>query len=101
VSLSLSPSWIPADVAGRLRAAKSGWVTKDMERVVVHGEEKRTQRGNREAAVNRLLKALREAWPEPKERNIREGISDQGKRRRKEDKRKRGEVKKNRGKVDY
>ena len=103
--LDLSPSsstchWIPYDVRQRLmqlqknRMSKEGYLT-------IHVQDHRTQVANRRTAVHRLKEMILEAWPEPKVRKMREGISQKTKDQRKENKRRRSLVKQNRKRVDF
>jgi hypothetical protein len=57
----------------------------------------RTQSRNREICLGKLKEILAEAEVEPKERNMRVGIGEQGKKIRRVIKEKRTEVKKGRG----
>lgn len=90
--------WLPDDVRDRLAEQQSSRLNKSGELVFVC-QEHRTQNRNREEALRKVRSAIEAAMIEPKERNMRTGISEGTKEKRKQDKRQRGEVKRNRGKL--
>lgn len=92
--------WIPYEVRQRLSQREAGRINKEGV-LTLHVQEHRTQVQNRKTAMHKLQEMILQAWPRPKERNLRTGLSNGTKKRRKEDKRKRGEVKKNRGPVGF
>jgi hypothetical protein len=92
--------WIPYEVRQRLQQREAGRINKEGV-LTLHCQEHRTQIQNKKTALHKLQEMILQAWPRPKERNIRTGLSQGTKRRRKEDKRKRGEVKKNRRPVGF
>jgi hypothetical protein len=67
----------------------------------VVAQEYRTQAQNRKAALAKLEKMILEAWPRPKLRKLRNGVSKATKRRNKEFKKQRSEKRTNRGRVDF
>ena len=105
LSLDLSPSsstchWIPYDVRQRLIQQQKNRINKDGY-LTISSQEHRTQSANRKSAVQKLRELILEAWPEPKERKMKEGISQKTKDQRRENKRKRSLVKQSRKRVDY
>jgi hypothetical protein len=95
-----SSHWIPYEVRQRLSQREAGRINKEGV-LTLHVQEHRTQVQNRKTAMHKLQEMILQAWPRPKERKLRTGLSNGTKKRRKEDKRKRGEVKKNRGPVGF
>jgi protein subunit release factor A len=70
--------------------------------IVVTSQESRTQSSNKEDCVEKLQAMIAEAYVEPKERAMWQGLSMQGKSERRSEKRKRGDVKSTRSrKIDY
>ena len=67
-------------------------ITKNGE-LVVSSQESRTQSSNREDCVWKLKTLIAEAYMEPKERKMWEGLSEQGKENRRAEKKKRAAVK--------
>ena len=92
--------WIPYEVRQRLRQQESKRINKEGY-LILHVQEYRTQTQNRKAAIDKLRQMILEAWPRPKERNMRTGISEKTKKQRREDKRKRKLVKESRRRVDF
>jgi hypothetical protein len=91
---------IPYEVRQRLSQREAGRINKEGF-LTLHVQEHRTQIQNKKTAMLKLQEMILQAWPRPKERKLRTGLSNGTKKRRKEDKRKRGEVKKNRGPVGF
>ena len=89
--LQLSSSPWPEAVRSRLRrgATSSG-------EIVLSAERQRTQAANRKEALERLEKLVAAAWYPPKVRRQYEGISNKGKRQRREDKSKVAQKKRDR-----
>lgn len=94
--------WIPEEVKERLREAQGNKISKNGE-VIISSQEHRTQSKNKEDCISKLQEMLAEAYVEPKERNIWEGISEKGKEKRVQERKKRSVVKENRrgGKFDF
>jgi ribosome-associated protein len=69
--------------------------------LVVTSQESRTQSQNRADCVEKLQNMIAEAYVEPKERAMWEGLSQQGKAERLGDKKKRGEVKATRSRKSF
>lgn len=92
--------WIPYEVRERLRIQQSNRINKEGF-LVLQVQEYRTQSQNRKAALQKLQEMILQAWPRPKTRNMRTGISEKTKRKRRDDKRKRSLVKENRRRVDF
>ncbi len=87
----LHSSSLPEEVRRRLIALAGNRVTKDGI-LIIHAKRFRTQERNRQDAVLRLIKLIREAAVKPKARHrTRPGIG--AKKRRMEEKRKRGRTK--------
>jgi ribosome-associated protein len=64
--------------------------------VLVTSERHRTQSANRQDALEKLAVLVSDAWRPPKVRRQYTGISEQGKRQRRDDKRRTAEKKENR-----
>lgn len=92
--------WVPYEVRERLRQQQANRINKEGY-LVLQVQEHRTQPQNRKAAIQKLREMILQAWPRPKERNMRTGISAKTKKKRKEDKRKRKFVKENRRRVEF
>jgi hypothetical protein len=92
--------WIPAEVRGRLKELQANRINKEGF-LSLQSQEYRTQGQNRKAAIAKLQEMLLQAWPRPKVRKQRTGVSKAAKARNKEFKKKRSETKSNRGRVDY
>ena len=84
--------WLPVDVRNRLMSYQENKVTKDG-MLIVTSQEHRTQAKNREDCMSKLRVMIAEAYIEPKDRQMWEGISEEGKRQRVKDKKQRGAVK--------
>jgi len=84
--------WIPNEVKQRLIQYQSNKINKDGE-LLITSQEHRTQGKNKDDCISKLQYMLAEAYIEPKDRHMWEGISEKGKVIRREEKRKRGEVK--------
>ncbi len=92
--------WIPYEVRQRLMQQQANRISKEGV-LTLAAQEHRTQVANRKAAVQKLHAILLQAWPRPKERRMRQGISIKTKEQRKEFKRRRSDVKEGRKKVDF
>ncbi|GAX26754.1 peptidyl-tRNA hydrolase ICT1 [Fistulifera solaris] len=92
--------WIPYEVRQRLLQQQANRISKEGV-LTIAAQEHRTQVANRKAAVQKLQNMLLQAWPRPKERRMRQGISIKTKEQRKEFKRRRSDVKEGRKKVDF
>lgn len=90
-----SAFWIPGAVRERFKAYNPGRINSDGE-FVLTSQEHRVQSKNRQECEKKLRVMLAEAYVEPKERQMYEGISDQNKAHRKIEKKKRGDVKERR-----
>lgn len=90
--------WIPHEVRQRLTEQQR--ISKDGV-LIIAAQEHRTQVANRKAVLKKLHDMLLQAWPRPKERHMRTGISIKTKEQRKEFKRRRSHVKEGRKKVDF
>lgn len=92
--------WMDVDTRQRLKETEAGRMNKAGE-LILTCQEHRTQLQNKAEAMKKLREMVEDAMIPPKEREIREGISVQGKMQRKADKRHRGAVKRNRGQVRF
>lgn len=92
--------WLPLEVRERIEEQQANRINKEGY-LLVQSQEHRTQAQNRKTAFSKLKAIILEAYPRPKQREIRTGISQAGKERRREDKRKRSQVKQNRRSVDF
>ena len=92
--------WIPMEVRERLaenehnRISKEGFMT-------LTSQEYRTQNQNRKDVIKKLEDLILKAYPRPKIRKIRKGLSNAQKQKRKEDKRFKSQVKENRKRVNF
>lgn len=87
-----SADWIPEEVKQRLRSAQSNKISKNGE-VFISSQEHRTQTKNKEDCITKLQEMLAEAYVEPKERTIWEGLGEKGKAIRVQERKKRSAVK--------
>lgn len=92
--------WIPKEVRDRIREQQPSRVNKDGY-FSLSSQEHRTQIGNRKDAMDKLKSLILLAWPRPKIRKIRTGVSKVTKERNKEDKRILSDKKANRKGVDF
>lgn len=93
-----SADWLPLAVRGRLLQYQSNKISKDGE-LIITSQEHRTQAKNKDDCIIKLQEMVAEAYIEPKDRQMWEGISEKGKEHRRDEKRKRGSVKSSRGRV--
>jgi len=100
LDLSSRQKWMPAEVQRRLREQQSSKTSKEGI-LTITSQEHRTQGMNRKSAVGKLQKMVLAAWPRPKVRKQRKGISKAAKARNKEFKKRRSETKQNRKRVDW
>lgn len=100
LDLSTRQAWMPAEVQRRLKEQQSNRISKDTI-LSITAQEHRTQGMNRKLAFDKLRKMVLEAWPRPKIRKQRKGISKAAKARNKEFKKRHSEKKQNRRKVDW
>jgi ribosome-associated protein len=92
--------WLPLEVRQRLQAQQCNRINKDGY-LVLQTQEFRTQGQNRKAALSKLQEFILQAYPRPKVRNLRTGVSRAAKKRNLEDKKRRSDRKQSRGKVDW
>jgi len=91
----MEAEWIPLEVRERLyqqqrsRINKNGFMS-------IQSQEFRTQEKNRKSAVSKLQGLILQAYPRPKERKMRTGVSKATKERNKEMKKRRSAVKQSR-----
>lgn len=96
----MQADWMPVEVRERLSKQQNNRINKEGY-MSITSQESRTQGQNRKAALDKLKAMVLEAWPRPKIRKQRKGISQAEKRRRKEFKKRRSEVKSSRKRVDW
>jgi len=87
-----SADWLPSAVRERLQQYQSNKISKEGE-LIITSQEHRTQAKNKDDCVDKLKEMLAEAFMEPKDRQMWEGLSEKGKFQRRDEKRKRGAVK--------
>jgi len=93
--------WIgPYEVRERLTSRNRNRINKEGYLNII-SQEHRTQTQNRKTALSKIKELILEAYPRPKVRNLRTGISKSGKKRNTENKRRKSETKANRRRVDY
>jgi len=100
LDLNSRQTWMPAEVQRRLREQQSNKTSKEGI-LTITAQEHRTQGMNRKSAVDKLRKMVLLAWPRPKVRKQRKGISKAAKARNKDFKKRRSETKQNRRRVDW
>ena len=100
LDLSMRQLWIPVEVQRRLKEQQSNRISKEG-LLSITSQEHRTQGMNRKSALDKLQKMVLEAWPRPKIRKQRTGISKAAKARNKDFKKRQSEKKTNRRKVDW
>jgi peptidyl-tRNA hydrolase ICT1 len=93
-----SADWLDAGARARLAEQQRGRMNQAGE-FIVTAQEHRTQERNRAEALDKVRTAVAEAMVEPKQRQLRMGISKHTKEVRKDDKRHRSKVKDGRKKV--
>lgn len=96
----MDADWLPIEVRKRLADYQVNKINNKGE-LVVTSQESRTQSQNREDCILKLQTMIAEAYVEPKERAMWEGLSQQGKTERKQEKRKRGDVKASRSNKSF
>jgi hypothetical protein len=96
----MEATWIPLEVRERMKQQFGNRVNKDGY-FGLDAQDHRTQIQNRKSALAKLEVMILEAYPRPKERKLRKGVSKAAKERNKQEKKKRGETKANRKQVDY
>merc|ERR1740139_966806 len=87
--------WLPEEVRKRLEAQEFNRMNKSGE-LVLTSSEYRTQRQNKKDAFIKLEEMIMKAYPRPKQRKLRTGVSKKGKKKNLEDKRRRSDTKQNR-----
>mmetsp|Transcript_1521 Transcript_1521/g.3967 ORF Transcript_1521/g.3967 Transcript_1521/m.3967 type:complete len:298 (-) Transcript_1521:738-1631(-) len=100
LDLTQRQSWMPAEVQDRFRQQQSHRLSKEGI-LSLASQEHRTQGRNKTEAVNKLRAMVLQAWPRPKIRKQRKGISRAAKARNKDFKKRRSETKQNRKRVDW
>ena len=95
----MKANWIPMEVRNRICQNEANRINKEGY-LVLNSQEHRTQVQNRKDVLDKLKDIVMKAYPRPKLRKMRKGVSKKGKAINKENKKRRSDVKKNRGKVD-
>mmetsp|Transcript_20403 Transcript_20403/g.33658 ORF Transcript_20403/g.33658 Transcript_20403/m.33658 type:complete len:185 (+) Transcript_20403:179-733(+) len=85
--------WLPEDARERLAEQQAQRVNKKGE-LILTAQEQRTQMANRKVVTKRLQEMVNESLVVPRGRSVYEGLSDEGKERRRQEKRHRSELKK-------
>lgn len=96
----MDATWLPFEVRERLSQQQANRINKEGY-LTLQAQEYRTQAQNKKAVLDKLRGFILEAYPRPKKRIMKTGLSEQTKERRKEEKRKRGIVKANRKSVSF
>jgi protein subunit release factor B len=96
----MDATWLPLEVRERLSQQQANRINKEGY-LTLQAQDHRTQAQNKKAALVKLRGFILEAYPRPKQRIMRTGLSEQTKERRREEKRKRGTVKANRKSVSF
>jgi protein subunit release factor B len=94
--------WIPSHVVRRLKDQQMNRINGNGE-LLITAQEHRTQHKNKELCIDKLRDILAEAYIEPKDRKMWQGLSKKTKSNRKDEKRHRSDIKANRrsNKKDY
>jgi hypothetical protein len=96
----MDAEWIPLEVRQRLQDQQANRINKEGV-LSLNSQEYRTQVQNRKAVLSKLESLILEAYPRPKIRKQRTGVSKAAKARNKEHKKRRSDVKNSRrGSVD-
>lgn len=96
----MEATWIPLEVRERIRQNFSNRINKEGF-LNLAAQDYRTQIQNRKSALAKLENIILQAYPRPKVRKVRKGVSKAAKERNKNEKKRRGETKANRKRVDY
>jgi peptidyl-tRNA hydrolase ICT1 len=96
----MEAEWLPLEVRQRLSEEQANRINKEGY-LTLQAQEYRTQAQNKKAVLAKLQVLILQAYPRPKERNMRTGISKVTKERRRDEKRKRGTVKASRKSVRF
>jgi peptidyl-tRNA hydrolase ICT1 len=96
----MDADWMPQEVRERLLQQQFNRINKEGI-LAIQSQEYRTQAQNRKAALAKLQDMVLQAWPRPKKRKVRKGISKAAKERNKVEKKRRSEKKSLRRKVDF
>lgn len=96
----LSAGWMPYEVRERFANLYANSINKEGV-YSTESQQHRTQVANRKGVLAKLQRAVLTAWPRPKVRKLREGLTEKGKERRKDDKQKQKLKKENRRRVDF
>jgi len=92
--------WLPKEVCERIKEQQPSRVSKEGI-FSLSSQEHRTQIGNRKDAFAKLKSIILSAWPRPKIRKIRTGVSVEAKEKNKDNKRMISGKKANRKGVDF
>jgi protein subunit release factor B len=95
-----SASWLPLEVRQRILEREATRINS-RGYLQLYSQESRSQSANKEAVIKKLQNIILQAWPRPKERNMRVGISDKTKQERIDYKRQRQKTKDSRRPIRY
>ncbi len=79
----MDATWIPHEVRQRVRNNEANRINKDGY-LILNSQEYRTQKQNRQAVLDKLQTIILKAYPRPKVRKMRKGISKKAKARNKD-----------------
>jgi peptidyl-tRNA hydrolase ICT1 len=96
----MSAMWLPLEVRQRLYNNEANRINSEGY-FALSSQEYRTQHQNRKAVISKLEEICLKAYPRPKVRKIRQGLSKKTKEQRREDKRLRSQTKESRKRVDF
>lgn len=96
----LSATWLPLEVRQRLYQNEANRINSEGY-FALSSQEYRTQHQNRKAVISKLEELCLKAFPRPKVRKIRQGLSKKTKEQRREEKRLRSQTKESRKRVDF
>lgn len=95
-----SAGWMPYEVRQRFRQRFRNSINKDGY-FIMESQEHRTQTANRRTVLNKLQRNVLEAWPWPKVRKIRTGLTEKGKEIRRKQKDHMKKKKESRRRVEF
>lgn len=96
----MSASWLPMEVRERIANNNANRINNEGY-LSLSSQEYRTQHQNRKCVVSKLEEICLKAFPRPKVRKVKKGLSKRAKEQRKEDKRFRSKTKDSRRSVDF
>lgn len=96
----MSAPWLPLEVRDRIFNNEANRINSDGY-LALSSQEYRTQHQNRKAVISKLEEICLKAFPRPKVRKIRQGLTKKAKEHRREEKRFRSKTKESRKSVDF